>query len=154
MLLRLVLPAACLSVAGAAPCFAQTGEAAFFDRFDADGDGRVTEAEVQAWRGSFFDIADGDLDGYVTRAELDALRDAARERVGDGAGRGFGPRRRGGGGMARRDPIERHDADGDGRLTRAEFVEAPFQALERFDANGDGALSRDELPQPRRRRGG
>ena len=154
MLSRLILSAACLSVAGAAPCFAQTGPAALFDRFDADGDGRITEAEVQAWRGSFFDIADGDVDGYVSRAELDAMREAASERAEEAAGRGYGPRRRTGGGMDRLDPIQRYDADGDGRLSRAEFVEAPFQALERFDANGDGALSREELPQPRRRRGG
>lgn len=132
----------------AVPAHAQS-PGALFDRYDADGDGLVTTAEVRAWRGQFFDRADSDANGYVTEGEIQAMRDEAQARA-EEAGRGSNRGRRA---MRRQDPIERYDANQDGQLSRTEFVDAPFEALERFDANGDGALSRDELPARRRRRG-
>lgn len=39
----------------------------------------------------------------------------------------------------------RADADGDGRLSRAEFVSQRLQRLSAADANGDGSVSADEM---------
>jgi len=81
-----------------------------FDAIDADGDGRVTAAEIRAWRRSgrargdrepgrrarfdaLFRRADADGDGMLSRAEAHAAL----------------PR------LARK--FERVDADGDGRIT-------------------------------------
>jgi len=148
MLARLLFSVFALLVL-ASPGWSQAGPGALFDRFDGDGDGAITYAEVQAWRTRFFDSADADVDGFVTRAELDAIQAqaqaAAVEQGREGRRR---PMRR----ARQADPITRHDSDGDDRLSRSEFVDAPFAALERFDRNEDGALTRDELPG--RRRGG
>jgi Ca2+-binding EF-hand superfamily protein len=42
------------------------------------------------------------------------------------------------------------DADGDGRISSAEW-QGPAAAFDRLDANDDGYISRDELPQARAR---
>jgi hypothetical protein len=138
MIIKSFAVVAGLAASFAVPAFAQPGPAAMFDRFDSDGDGAVTYSEVQAWRTRFFTRADADANGFVTAEEIQAMRAQA---AGDGV-QGRGSRRGGRGG----DPIARHDADGDGQLSQAEFVDAPFPALERFDRNNDGRLTRDELP--------
>ena len=148
MFARSLLAAALLSAGIALPAYAQSPQA-LFDRYDADGDGRVTTAKVQAWRAEFFDRADSDANGYVTETEIQTMREQAQARA-EEAGRGSNRGRRG---PRRQNPIERYDADQDGQLSRTEYVDAPFEALERFDANGDGALSLDELPRRRRPRG-
>lgn len=54
-----------------------------------------------------------------------------------------------------RDPGEmltRADVNGDGRITRFEFVDARGAMFDRLDRNGDGYL--DQKDSPRRRRGG
>ena len=49
------------------------------------------------------------------------------------------------------DRFQKLDADGDGLVTRAEFV-APFAQIVTFmDRNGDGALSRDDMGRHGRR---
>lgn len=48
-------------------------------------------------------------------------------------------------------PMGRADANGDGKVTRAEFVGAAEARFVRLDANGDGALVAAEMP---RRKGG
>lgn len=63
---------------------------------DADGDNRITEAELLAQFGRIFDRLDRDHDGFLTRAELLTIRAGAGERGsegrrGRGRGRGGGP---------------------------------------------------------------
>lgn len=128
-----------------APAFTQPGPGGLFDQFDTNGDGAVTLEEVRSWRTTFFETADVDANGFVTREEIQEMQSQAA----DSAERRQPMRGRRGG---QRDPIARFDTDGDERLSRSEFVDAPFPAIERFDANGDGQLTRDELPG--RRRGG
>ena len=143
MRLQICLSAITLALFSAS-AMAQQGPAAMFDRMDANGDDAVSMDEVRAWRTTFFENADADANGFITREEVEAMQARAREQAEARGRRGRGPR---GGG----DPIARHDSDGDGQVSRAEFIDAPFPALERFDANGDGLLSRDELPRRARR---
>jgi hypothetical protein len=112
------------------------GPMARFDRFDADGDGRVTEAEIEAFRAARFAELDADGNGAVSRQEF---TDHAAARAGDRAGAMF----------------DRFDADGDGVLSR-DAIEAQRglgpdagRLIGRFDADGDGAVSREELADMR-----
>lgn len=84
------------------------GEAGGLGRMDADGDGRVTRAELDAARAARLEAmaarlaaADADGDGALTEAEF--------------AASGAGER-----GLARL--IERFDADGDGSVSREELL--------------------------------
>lgn len=98
---------------------------------DANADGVITREEVRAKRSETFDNRDADLDGYLTEAEL--------PKPPEGAGGRFARFRGGEGGLGRL------DADGDAKVSRAEFVEAPQPGFDRADANGDGAVTREEL---------
>ncbi len=42
--------------------------------------------------------------------------------------------------------LQRMDADGDGRVSEAEYVQWMMYAFERMDADGDGVLGASELP--------
>lgn len=42
--------------------------------------------------------------------------------------------------------LQRMDADGDGRVSEAEYLQWMLYAFDRMDRNGDGVLSADELP--------
>jgi hypothetical protein len=46
-------------------------------------------------------------------------------------------------------PMARADADGDGVITRAEFIEARLAPLRRLDADGDGTITRAEADAAR-----
>lgn len=105
---------------------------------DADGDKQVTRAEFDALRAEEFAHRDRNGDGYLdiedaspTRQRLAAMREGAGE---DGDGRG----RRGG-------RMQAVDADGDGRISRAEFMAAPSPMFDALDANGDAVVTGEEI---------
>lgn len=57
----------------------------------------------------------------------------------------------------RPDPMEmlaKSDANGDGRVTRAEFISARRDRFARMDRNDDGYVSDDDLPRMVRKRAG
>ncbi len=129
---------------------AREGPRAGFAEIDADGDGLVTAAELEALAAARFAAADADGDGGLSAEELlGAGGDRRAERVarmldrldsdGDGllqrseleAGRG-GPR--GGGGLERF--IARADTDGDGALSEAEFDAARERMADRRGGPG------------------
>jgi len=95
------------------------------ERFDADGDGRLTGAEKQRAKQA----------RKAARHKLKKARRLAR--------------------IARREArfdriIERLDADGDGHVGPDEAGDR-FERLQRFDANGDGWVTRDEMTARKRR---
>jgi Ca2+-binding EF-hand superfamily protein len=102
-----------------------------FDAIDTDGDGRITPAELAAHMQTRLEGADSDGDGMLSRGELIAhmmARQADR--------------------MARRADrlIDRHDADGDGRLSLHDMqTRRQVGMMRRMDRNGDGAISREEF---------
>ena len=102
--------------------------AAMLENFDTDGDGRLTQAEIDAARAERFAGFDADGDGRLTLEEYERLwLDAMRERMVDG--------------------FQRLDNDGDAVVTTEEFV-APFATMvSRMDRNEDGVLSAEDRPR-------
>lgn len=133
--LTLALPAALVLPAWAED--APRDPTAIFERFDLDGDGRITRAEIEALPGARFAQMDTDGDGIATREEILAHAGA---RIEIGIDR----------------MLQRGDTDGDGALSLAEMNEmregrgpgrrgGPDAIFDRFDADGDGAVTVDEF---------
>lgn len=97
-----------------------------FENFDANGDGKLTQGEVDQTRRERFTSFDADNDGKLSLSEYQALwSDAMRSRMVD--------------------RFQRFDDDGDAAVTSEEFL-APFgKVVSRMDRDDNGELSRDEL---------
>ncbi len=114
------------------------GLMAIFAEIDADGDGRVTVEEIEAYRAARFATFDADGNGTVSRQEfMDHAAAMAAERAGT--------------------VFDRFDVDGDGTLTR-DAIEARrgmgpdiSRMFARFDADGDGAVTVEEIEVVRER---
>lgn len=144
---RLSLLSAALLAGLALPAAAQApgprGDRPDFATLDADGDGLLTQEELQSYRDAqaaqrFAEI-DADGDGALTLQEMQAAP-AAR----------FAARM-----------LERFDADGDGALTAQELhtgarergIGRRGDVVARLDADGDGAISAQEFAARRAVRG-
>lgn len=109
-----------------------------FAAMDADGDGRVTEAEVTAFRAAQAAGIDTDGDGLLSAEEIAAMHiRTATTGANDHAAR----------------MIDRHDADGDGKLSAAELALRPMPArmFEMLDADSDGAVTEAEIAAAKER---
>ncbi len=105
---------------------------------DLNGDDVVTRAELETLQGEQFDFRDRNGDGYLSEADASpAMQRLFALRQADGAP----PRSRRGMGAR----LERVDADGDGRISRAEFTGREPRVFERADADGDGRVTPAEL---------
>ncbi|PTV96658.1 EF hand domain-containing protein [Rhodobacter aestuarii] len=100
--------------------------------FDADGDGKVTLAEIEAKRAATAKAMDTDGDGLLSAEELVAaemvqIEDRVAARV--------------------KDRIAAQDSDGDGKLSAAELASPPLptRIFDRLDRDNDGAVSTEEL---------
>ena len=104
------------------------------ETYDADGDGSVTQAEVDQHRADRLGEFDADGNGQLSLDEYQALwLDAMRARMVD--------------------QFQRHDDDGDGQVTVEEFGERSARMVMMRDRNEDGALNQDDLRRPRGERG-
>ncbi|WP_245189198.1 EF-hand domain-containing protein [Mameliella alba] len=106
-----------------------------FAEIDADGNGKVTKEEIEAFKTARFEATDTDGDGKLSREEIAAARDARR--------------------VARMQTmVERLDQDGDGLLSADELAagparRAPQDMFDRLDADDDGALTLEEIEKAR-----
>ncbi len=124
-----------------------------FARVDANKDGFVTKAEMEAARSALheraekrmgdnadamFDRIDSNKDGSISRAEFDAAHQAFAQHRGHGGMRFHGA------------AIGAHvfamaDANNDGRVSLQEATAAAAAHFDKADANHDGTLTRDEM---------
>lgn len=98
---------------------------------DANGDGDISKAEVEAFQAKIFTEADANKDGSLTLAEMTAHHEA----------------------MEAKRKTERQqamfaklDTDGNGKISQAEFASqsGPMRGMERMDTDGDGTVTEEE----------
>lgn len=109
------------------------GPGQMLEQVDANADGAVTKAEIDAHRASKFASADTNGDNLVSAAEFEAFSIAERERK-------QAERR------AKR--FAKLDANGDGMITADEHAAADDKRVdrlfERMDTDGDGVITEAE----------
>lgn len=104
-------------------------------KVDADGDGAVTQAEIDTFRSGLVSEADASGDGNISLAEFETiyLKMVQNRMV---------------------DAFQHLDEDGDGMVTQAEMDAKFGNVVERMDRNGDGKLDRaDHRGHDRKGRG-
>ena len=94
--------------------------------YDHDGDGAVTQAEIDQARADRLSEFDDDGNGMLSLQEYEALwLDAMRERMVD--------------------RFQSHDDDGDGQVTVEEFSKRTARLVMRRDRNQDGVIGLDDV---------
>lgn len=102
-----------------------------FEMIDADGDGKVTREEVDAFHEGQLEKFDTDGNGSLNADEYVAMMEDFRRQM-----------------MLK--SFERKDENGDGMLDKAEMGDRMDGMFERMDRNDDGVIEKDEM----RKRGG
>lgn len=152
--MKLTVTSAALTLALAGAAFAQQGNpgAHFLQNWDQDGDGAVSLDEAQTKRGDLFTSFDADEDGLLSSDEyaaFDEMRAADQEqmreemgRTGNGNSKGMGMgMMQAEGGMMR----AFNDPDGDGMVSRDEFVGRSADWFDMMDSNEDGKITEDDF---------
>lgn len=113
----------------------------FVENWDLDGDGQVTLAEAMERRGDVFLTFDADENGMLTGEEHDLFDEArALDMAENGEGHGTG-KGNPANGMLR----EVTDANGDGNVTREEFLDAVPTWFAGMDRNGDNVVTTEDF---------
>lgn len=112
-----------------------------FRQMDQNGDRALQFTEIQGARASLFDRLDANRNGVLDNGEAQAAlkRESEGGRLQMATAEGLETQAR------------RMDANGDGRITRAEFAQFIPDRLQHADANGDRSLSLSELRSLRQR---
>lgn len=129
-MLRMLTAAALLSLFSAssmAQMMRQGGEG-MFDRADANNDGSVTKEELIAARGQQFARFDRNSDGYLDSNDVPKRLAERRKQNGGGEMQGG-----------------QFDTDGDGKVSKEEFVNGPTLIFDRADADKNNVLDAKEL---------
>jgi len=137
-----------LSVAAAlflgTAAFAQQGKpgAHFIENWDLDEDGQVTFAEAKEKRGDLFTMFDQDEDSRLSDAEYDLFDETRRADMDENAGgHKKGPMR----GVDKAMMREFNDVNGDGQVSRDEFVGRTGDWFTKMDRTGDGVVTTQDF---------
>ncbi len=109
------------------------------DDLDTDKDGAISSEESAARANKKFDEIDADKDGSVTMEEMDTYRATEKSKHEE--------RRAGRAAEMRKKHQEKVDPDGDGKITRDEFVQNAAERHVKNDTDGDGKVTRDEFKE-------
>ncbi|MEO0462405.1 MAG: EF-hand domain-containing protein [Pseudomonadota bacterium] len=120
-----------LVILGAGSAAAQSADEveALLKQADANRDGQVTWAEVVELRTKMFSRLDRNGDGYADKSDRPRMFGSKFDQA-----------------MTK---AARFDADGDGRISKAEMIEAEAPAFTKADANGDKIVTTDEISAAR-----
>ena len=103
------------------------GKGPSFEKFDTDGDGKITEAELSAHHEARFAKSDSDGNGSLSKGEAVARAAKRAAKYYDHM-------------------LEKHDEDGDGELSMAEMGKRHGGGMfGRLDKDGDGGISPEEF---------
>jgi Ca2+-binding EF-hand superfamily protein len=124
----LILSAACLAAMAVTSAHAASRTpGAALEKADTNHDGYVTREEFKASRAAQFARLDRNGDGAVMLSEYPRLAKSNGARA-----------------QKLKMVIGHADRDGDGKVTRAEFVDGPSPLFDRADSDHDGRLSSAE----------
>ena len=138
---KLVAGAVILAVGAASMGYATEAEArraggpgfakVSFEELDTNGDGQISQAEIDAHRLARFEAMDTNGDGGLSVEELvAAAKEGAEERMQKRAER----------------MVEKRDANNDGKVTADEVGSERFgRMIERVDSDGNGSISKEEF---------
>lgn len=141
---RILITLALVTLPGVAAAQGVPG-AHFIQNWDFDTDGQVTLEEVEARRGDIFYMFDQNDDGILQSEEYDLFdeaRAADMENMGGHEGNAMRPVDEG---MMRAN----NDADGDGLVSREEFVGFSATWFANMDHNGDGVITTEDFGRGR-----
>lgn len=126
---RMIVSATLLTLLSVPSMAQMRGGEGIFERADADSDGSVTREEYIAARSEQFTKFDRNSDGYIDSTDVPKRLAARREQNGGGGHSMMG----------------QFDADGDGKVTKEEFVNGPTTIFDRADTDGNSVLDAKEL---------
>jgi hypothetical protein len=118
----------CMMAARAVAQQRQPDPSRIFDSADTNADGVITREEFHAARERMFVRLDRNGDGYIDTDDLSgrlAGRQKSQERLAE--------------------LVTQLDRDGDGRVSKAEFVAGPTPLFDRADTDHNGELSKEEV---------
>lgn len=100
----------------------------FFEKFDANDDGKVSAEEFDQTRMFNFEDIDTDQSGGVSMEEMTAHREKMRA-------------------QRQKKHFDKVDSDGNGEISKAEFDAKRTSMFERMDKNDDGMIEKSEMPK-------
>lgn len=128
---RTIVAATLLTLFSAASMAQMTRKSeGLFERADTNKDGSVTREELLASRNEQFAKFDRNSDGYIDATDIPKRVAMRRQQQGGGAGEVI---------------VGQFDADGDGKVTKEEFVNGPTIIFDRADTDGNSVLDAKEL---------
>ena len=154
---RVPLLIAAIALGSAAFAQQNVPGAHFIENWDSNEDGQVTREEAIERRGDIFTTFDENDDGFLSASDyaaFDEARAADHESMqqggGMGQGKGMGQGRgmgKGGGEYGRGEgmTMQFNDVNGDGQVSRKEFMGRTDDWYAMMDKNGDGTITADDF---------
>lgn len=147
MFTNLILPLAAVLLLGTGTAFAETddksgaraGHENPMAEFDADKDGAISNEESAAKAAKKFDEIDANKDGSVSLDEMDKYREAEKAK--------HEAKRAERAAEMKKKHQEKVDPDGDGKITKEEFMKGAAERHSKMDGNGDGKVTKEEMKE-------
>lgn len=108
----------------------------FIENWDLDGDGAVSLEDIMTRRGDVFFTFDADENGALDAEEYVLFDEARANDMENNAGNGNGMRR-----ASEGMTLSFNDTDGNGEVSREEFLAHSSDWLAMLDRNGDGSVT-------------